>query len=283
MRPLLAVVLSLAASSAFGHEIERESFALIGWNSACSVAVAHYGYPVFGQAAYNEPVHTRIGKLSIAPGKETSQAAWDINWDGADTWDSPLADKARTQLAASGYALPGFPETILSGRVGAQPGLAQTILSPAAFALRATAAWPGPEWRWHQVHYSPLGTCGLFVFLKGGADKPFYRYLLLRIYNASARPQRSRAHVTNSLLLLEANDFPGALAEAATAAQMTPSNALARYQHAAMLCLAGRFEEALAGLDAAVKLDPKYKKEARTDRNFEAIFSWPRFKLVTRG
>jgi len=282
MRAFLALVLNLAAGRTFGHDVDRETFTIIGWNEACSVAIAHYGFPALGQGIYEEPVRTRIGTLTIRPGADTAQTAWEADWDGAGTWNTSKAKASISNLGAAGYDQAGFMETVRPDRIGAQPGLEETIRSTATFALRSTAGWPGPGWRWRQVFYSPLGDCGLFVFAKTGVSRPFYRALLLRIYNASARTLRSRAHVTNALLLLGEGDMAGALEEASIAARMTPQLALARYHYAALLCLSGRLTEAETELAAAVQLDPQHKKQAREDRDFESLHVSPRFQSIIK-
>ena len=220
--------------------------------------------------------------LSTAPGEQEHTAAWEIDWDGANTWKPLAAKKAVAELIAAGYSALGFTESVRAARVGAQPGLEETLLSTEPFHLRRTMGWPGPDWRLSKVHYSPLGTCGLFVFTNRSAPQPFHRHVLARIYNQAARSVRSRAHVTNGLILLEEGDIAGAEAETAIAAGLTPQQAQARYHHAAMLCLLGRQEEAMTELAVAVKLKADYKKTAREDKNLDALFSSRRFQDLTK-
>ncbi len=283
MRACLCGILLLAAGPAAGQAIERETFSAVGWNDACSVAVTHYGYPPLGEGARDEPVLTEIGTLTIPPGAQSARIQWDVNWTGIGTWQPGQAARALSDLAAAGYSQAGFAEIVRPQRISSQPGPAQVLLSTAAFSMRSTAGWPSRGWNWDQVVYAPLGNCALFVFRADRQDAAFYSFLLLRVYDPSARGRRAQAHLDSAGLAYDAGDLPGALEESAIAAQMVPDLAQARYRHAAMLSLSGRSDESLAELDAALRLDPKLKAKAPHDPDFESLRAFSHFQRLTGG
>lgn len=280
MRALLWTALFLAAHPVAGQSVERETFAVIGWNDACSVAVQQFGYATLGEAIKDEPVLSRIGTLSIPPGEEASRTEWAVDWRGAHTWNTETARKALQDLVAAGYKRPGFPEDIRVPQEGAPHPFEESIISTAAFSMRARFKWPGGDWRWDRVLYSPMGDCGLFLFSRRDDGRPFYRYTLMRFYNPSVRLQRAAAHLTNSRLLFEASDLEGALTEAATAARMRPDLASSRYRHAALLCLSGQLNDSVSELGEAIRLDPKLTAQARQDPDFAEISGFPRFRAL---
>jgi len=283
MRVWLAGLLALAAGPAAGQTVEHETLEVLGFNAACSVAVTHYAYPVLGEAIYGEPIRAQVGTLTIPPGEQKARESWLVDSDGELTWNADEAKKAVADLRAAGYDKPAYPETVRPAAPGDPPGLDLTLFSTATFALRTTAGWPGPDWRWTRVLYSPVGECGLFLFVRADSPQPFYRTLLLRTYNPAARLQRSRAHLANSRILLQYSDLAGAVEESRIAAAMAPLEAPARYRNAAMLCLNGESVEALEELAAAVALDPRTKARAREDEDFDTVRKSPRFKSITRG
>ena len=281
MRNQIALLLAFAAAPAFGQQSSKEEFHVVGWNNACSVAVSLYSYPSLSQDSHDVPLSCRIGTMAIKPGQEAAQTAWDLSWDPATSWSADLAQRTLKTLADAGYIRPGFTETIDAAPASAQSGLEDILHSTHTFFLRSSATWPDRSWRWHQVVYSPLGDCGLFVFTKE-APHPSHRLLLLRIYNTAARNLRSRAHVTKALLLLDEGRLDAALLEASAAVEMSPQSSQALYQHAALLCLSGSLVEAQAELAKAVALDSKLKSQAKADRNFETLFLSPAFQRIIK-
>jgi hypothetical protein len=279
MRAWLGALFLLVAGPLAGQEVERETFAVLGWNDSCSVAVRHFGYATLGEAVQTDPVRTRIGTLTIAPGEDSARTVWTADWKGARTWQKDEAKKALLDLAAD-YKQAGFPEDIRVLREGDPHPFEAAILSTAAFSMRAPFRWPGGDWRWDQVLYSPLGDCGLFIFSRRDDGRPFYRYSLQRFYNPSVRIQRAEAHLSNSRLLFEASDLPGALAEAACAARMRPELAATRYRHAALLCLSGQLNESVAELGEAVRRDAKLARQARSDPDFSEVSAFPAFRSL---
>ena len=118
MHALLAAALLLAASPAAGQTVERETFSVLGWDDACSVAVQQFGYAARGEAAPGEPVRARIGAITIAPGEDASRTVWAVDWTGAGAWRKAAAKQSLQDLVASGYRRPGFPEDISIPREG---------------------------------------------------------------------------------------------------------------------------------------------------------------------
>lgn len=280
---VLAWLLLLSGlSPASAQAVEREKLDFLGWNKACSVAIAHYGYPKRGDGIEDDPVMTRIGTLTIAPGREAAKARWSAAWEGQFTWRGADAARLREDLKRAGYASPGVAETVLPGPVPPDWDLERVLLSTQTFRTKAPSGFPGPGWRLASVRYSPLGSCALLVYAKEGASRDFFTPLLIRVGNPAARLERAAGHVTNAVLLFQNGDAAGGLAETATAVQMNPDSAPAHYHRAAMLALTGSNEEALPELAAAVRLEPKYRQKARTDKDFESLTSMPRFKELTR-
>lgn len=269
MRALLLLLLSLPAA-AQELAVEREELALLGWNDACSVALKHHVYPARGAAIYGEPVGTRVGVATVQPGEQTHGMKWFYEAAGPNTFDPKRIARLGRELKKLGYRRKGYAETVRPDPSREQPGLAETILTTATLSLRPGLAWPGPGWRWSGAEYSPLGTCALLVFDSLEAP-PRKTWLLARTYNPRVRLERSRAHAANARLLFSAGELEAAVAEAGTAASLAPESALSRYVHAALLAMSGRDDESVAELKAAIELDPRKRKDAREDRDFETL------------
>lgn len=249
------------------QSVEREEFAVLGWDGGCGVAINHLGYPHRGEAIYDEPVMARIGRVRIGPGKLQAEANWEIAWDGANTWKPLEAKKVLAELLAAGYDHRGFVERIRPEPAAQKRDLDDVLRSTETLATRGRADWPPAPWRLSAIHYNRLANCALIVY----EDGPRFRYVLSRIYNTAARPVRARAHLNNGLLLFDEGDLPGALAETGIAASLQPEEALNRYHHAAMLSLSGRITDALEELAEAVRLKPAYRAKAAADIDFENL------------
>jgi hypothetical protein len=280
----LALVLLLAIPAAAfdvdSSEIDHETWRVLGWNDACGVAFEHLYYPKIGQEIANDPIATQIGSSNIPTGAEKSTTTWALEASGRLSWDKPEADETEKELRKGGYSRAGYPEIIQDAPVGDQPGLADTLLSTSTLAARIKA-WPGPEWRWAGGSYSPLGTCALLSFEKRSGPR-HYRLILARIYNPRARRDRAYAHATNARLVFETGNLAVAAPEAEIAAQLDPELPIARYEHAAMLAITGNPNEAVDELAIAVKLEPKYAKKAREDRDFEDLKVRQDFQDLTK-
>lgn len=270
MRFFLPLLLLLAVPAA-ALEIEREEYAIVGWTDACSVAVERYAYPKLGQAIHGEAITTRIGTLTIVSGRPAVETRWVLEADGANTYDQRAIARIRKKLKSAGYDRPGFSEIIRDAPTVEYPGSAEVILSTAVLEARPDA-WPGPQWRWGRTHYNPLGTCALLVYEKIG-ERDRFKFLLTRIYNAGARSDRGRAHVTNGRLLFNGGDLTGALAETEIGSRMAPELGGPRYQYAAMLALNGRLDDGMRELLASIKLDARFSAKAAKDADFDSLRS----------
>lgn len=271
-----AVAKSIAAKPVF--DIDHETWRMIGWDDACSVSFIHLSFPQLGQAQVNEPVRTRVGTLSIPPGKEKFLTHVVLEADGELSWDAKKLAKAEKDLKKAGWNRPGFMEVIRSSAIAPKPGLAESILSTATLSARARS-WPGPEWRWAGANYAPLSTCALLVFEKR-AQPQVYVFSLVRVYNQRARHDRARAHTDNARLLFENGDLDGAVAEAEIGARAAPEQPVNRYHYAAMLALSGHVNQALVELRETVKLSPKYAERARDDEDFADLRSNDDFRAI---
>lgn len=275
----LLLLLALAAP-ARPQAVVRETLELLGWNKACSVAVSHLGYPAVGDAIADEPVMTRIGALTIAPGEESARPEWLCSWEGRRSWDAEEAADARAALAKRGYALPGFTER-LRPPVAPERDLPRLILSTDSFRTQSPGPFPGDGWRLDRVYYSPLAsTCGLLVWRKDGEKKDFFKLLLLRVGNPAIRFDRAVSRVTNARLLQEKGALPEGLQDAADAAAMAPEHSDTRYHHAALLHLSGKIEASVDELAEAVKIDKRLARRARGDKDFRGLSWHPRFRAV---
>jgi tetratricopeptide (TPR) repeat protein len=268
VRSLLFLLLLAARASAL--DIEREEYRIVGWNDACSVAVERYAYPRLGEAAISEPITSRIGTLAIVTAQPTVETRWVYQADGTNTYDKSAIGPFRKKLRKAGYDRPGFNETIRNAATVLSPGSAEVILSTAILEARPDF-WPDTgEWRWGWAHYNPLSTCALLVYEKIGEHDRF-KFILTRIYNASARSDRGRAHTTNGRLLFNDGDLPAALAETEIGAQMAPEVGATRYHYAAMLALTGRLDDSLRELLAAIKRDEHFAGKAAKDVDFDSL------------
>ncbi len=268
MRFLLLTLLLSAPVHAI--DIEREEYKIVGWNNACSVAVERYAYPVLGQAIQGEPITSRIGTLAIVTERPVVETRWVLEADGANTHDKAAIAAFRRKLRKAGFDRPGFSETIRDAHTVESPGSAEVILSTAILEARPDF-WPDTaQWRLGYVHYNPLGTCALLVYDRIG-ERDRFKFILTRVYNASARAERGRAHTTNGRLLFNAGDLRAALAETEIGARMAPEVGGTRYHYAAMLAMNGRLSPAMAELLAAVKLDEVFAAKAADDADFDSL------------
>lgn len=266
----ILLILALLAPRASALEFEHEEYAIVGWNNACGVAVERYAFAPLGHASRKEPITSRVGTLSIVTALPVAQTRWVLEADGTRTYDPSEIERFRRRLRKAGFDRRGYDETIRDATTVESPGSAEVILSTASLDARPDF-WPDPaEWRWAHAHYNPLGTCALLIYERRDRAES-YKFLLTRIYNASARVDRARAHAVNGRLLFNQGDLPGALAETAIGAALAPELGGTRYQHAAMLTLSGRLDAGFDELMAAVKLDQRFAEKAATDLDFESL------------
>lgn len=281
MRPmLLLLALLLGSSPARALTADHEKFDFLGWNKQCSFAYAHYVFPAVGQAIASEPIDSKVGTLSIPPDATQPRRSLVMTLTGAQTWEPKLDQKARARLEKEGYKLAGYVEKLGAAAVVDQRDLPRLLVSTDLFHAEGVK-WLAPPWKPSAVYYAPFASeCAMMLYTL--RDKPFYKTVLFRIDNPTVRADRAAAHVTNGLLLLDAGDDQGALVEEETAAAIDPDSGPAHYHHAAMLVLNGRFEPAIDELQAAAAIDPKFKKQARGDKNFDGLRWHPRFDELTK-
>lgn len=273
MKPLALTALALlTAARAYAVEedtLKREEWRVLGWNNACAVAFETKAFPKLGMGVQEDPAETHIGTLTVDAGKETSQLSWNLELDGAYSWDERQATQTEKDLHEAGYDRPTFHEDVRT-EVGRQPGLAEVLQSTAALSARLKSGWPGRQWRLSGVDFNPLSTCALLAYSprSGGVRR---RFLLVRVYASRARLERARAHTENALLLFAKGDVDAAAAEAATGAALAPELPVSRYHNAALQTLVGNIDAAVGELNAAIKMDPKLRAKARDDQDFEAL------------
>lgn len=278
---------ALLAADAFAAKpkpivpIHHETLVVHGWNRECSVAVSYLGFPFLGDAVVADPVRSLIGTLTIPPGSEQPVEEWQVQREGARTWQPLSAADSEASLKKS-HPLPGWREQIRPDPVVEDLNLPELILSAAPFKTKAPDL-PGPPWRLWEVRYSPVSSsCALLVYRDASQAQDFFDLKLVRVGNAGVRRERSRAHLTNALRLFERGDRVGAIEEAAISAKMAPDWGLARYHNAALLCLNGQPDPAFEELEAALALDKTLKKKARADKDFADIAWIPRFKDLVK-
>ncbi|MBI2362058.1 MAG: hypothetical protein HYV15_01565 [Elusimicrobia bacterium] len=172
-------------------------------------------------------------------------------------------------------------ESLRFRRVADQPGLESFLMSTASFKTDPPLAGIPERFRFSRVYYSPLGSCALFMFQDAANPRDGIRTVLARLPEPGIRHARARAHVTNGLLFYRNEaDLGAAEAELAVASAMDPRHGLARYHHAVLLTLHGRFDEAIASLKAAVARNGEYADEARRAPEFEPLRADTRFTRI---
>jgi hypothetical protein len=284
MKPIAVLFLLLGATNARAQlDYARETFEVIGWREGCSAAVALYGYPALGGAGISEdPVMTKIGTLTIAPGKKAQDLQWVIGLHGPFSWREKEVQRMIARLRAEGYTQPGIAELVGANQVAKVRDLPRLLLSTDTLKPEPGGPWPRRGWRWTEVRYNPLATCALFLYERKESGVTLHSFLMARLGNPAARADRAAAHVTNGLLIFELGDLSGAVSELDIASRLSPDNAAARYHHAALLALTGSDEQALDELEAAVGLNPEFKAKAKKDQDFETLRGVQRFRDLTR-
>ncbi|MBI5211442.1 MAG: tetratricopeptide repeat protein [Elusimicrobia bacterium] len=276
--PLLLTV--LAGRPAAAQETDHERLSLVGWLKSCSVAVEYYGFPVLGSAIATDPIMVRIGTLSIGGPDSQMAKTWLIEEEGRKIWRPEQAAKTIDNLRKAGYVLAGSSEPVTVAAAGFAD-IDEVILTTKAFSARSPGGWPGKEFVFHRIYYSPLNNCALFVYRWTGArEKDFFQFILVETRNPRARVLRADARLSLSRRLFDAGDLAGALGEAGLAAALSPDSPEARYRHAALLALSGHHEAALDELAEAVKRDKKLKERARKDLDLENLRKDKRFRRL---
>jgi hypothetical protein len=258
-----------------------DELAFLGWNDACSCALQYQRYPPAGQQLQGVPDGWRLGAASIAPAAKEMTEKWVYRSEPGFSWDPDRAAAAIAALQRAGYTRAGFVEAVRAGPTG-RTDLETSLRSPAPLAQGQTVSWPKPPFALRQVFYSPLAVCALAVFKNEASPRDSFRWKLVRLLDPGVRRARARAHLENGLLAYDNADIYAAAEETGIAAAMMPDMPSARYQNARMLATHGRFDESLAELEAAIRLDPVYKKEARGSLEFGGLKKDLRFQDLTR-
>lgn len=257
-----------------------EELRFLGWGEACELALSFLRYPPLGEGLQGLPAEWRIGTLAIPPGGGRTVEDWGYRSDGSAEWSAAEAGAETDALSKDGFTKPGFVENVRDARVADKPGLSELLLTTAPFETAHPVRWPPPPHVLARIHYSPLGTCALFIFKDRGSAKDSYRTVLARLKDPGVRRRRSRGHVNNGLLLFEDSDLYGAQEELAIAAAADPAYGAARYHHAALLTALGQDDEALAELKAATAANPAYAARARKAQEFSGLRRDQRFLAI---
>lgn len=290
-----AFLLLLLAGPALGASVQFEGrkesvpsrpeaydeFAFIGWGDSCSAALSHLRYPPIHERRPGEPKSWRIGKMTIPPAAKQPSADWLFESRKEPYWDKGRVQK-ETQALRKTHREKGFTEDVRPAPVAPRPGLAELLTTTAPFKTDTKVKWPPASFRLSRVHYHPLGLCALLVFSQGARNAEEYRYHLIRLLNPGVRRDRSEGHAVNGRLLYDKSSDPEAGAEELAIASSTdPRYAAARYDYALLLSVNGRFDEAVAELEAAVRLEKAYAKLAKKSIEFDNLRYDKRFiKIV---
>lgn len=259
-----------------------EELSLVGWGEGCSVAVRYVRYPPEGIGLRGVPDAFRIGTITLPPDGTAQVERWMYSSDSGRGWSPKDMAASAERLRDQGrHDNTGTTERLRSGRVAEQPGLEALLTSTAVFQSDPPLGGFPERFRFSAVHYSPLISCALFDFVDPASPRDGHRLVLARLPEPGVRRARARAHVTNGLLLYRnEGDLTAAEAELAVASAMDPNYPLARYHHALLLSLHGRFNEALASLKAAVSRDGSFAAAARKAPELEALKYDPRLKAL---
>ena len=78
-------------------------------------------------------------------------------------------------------------------------------------------------------------------------------------------------------------NLPGAIEVYLAALTRNPTEAILFYNLACYLSLHGQTEKSLEMLEQAVRMQPRYAQEARTESDFDPVRGDPRFEVLTSG
>ncbi|MBI3300074.1 MAG: hypothetical protein HYZ75_18055 [Elusimicrobia bacterium] len=262
-----------------------EEFSVLGWGDACSVAVRYMRFPPEGAGLRGVPDAFRAGLMSLPPDGDAQVEDWIYSSDKGTGYASENMSRVVEDLRGERrHDRPGTAERLRSAHVADQPGLETLLNSTTVFKSDPPLGGFPERFRFAAVHYAPLGSCALFEFVDPATPRDGLRTKLVRLPEPGVRRARARAHVTNALLLYRnETDLTAAEAELAVASAMDPQYPLARYNHAILLTLHGRFNAAIESLKAAVKHDGAWAEEASRASEFEPLREDPRFKAVLAG
>ena len=259
-----------------------EEYAVVGWGEGCSVGLKYLRFSPEGVGLRGIPDTFRAGTISLAPDAGAQVERWMMDSAAGRGWDAGDMDATIARLKDEGrHDRKGTVERLRDGKIGDQPGLAKLIVSTDIFQSDPPLGDFPDKYRFKTVYYSPLVSCALFDFVDSASPRDGHRLRLVRLPEPGARRARARAHVTNALLLYRnEGDLTAAEGELAIASAMDPQYALGRYNHALLLALVGRFNEALDSLKVAVNRDGAYAVQARKAPELEALKDDPRLEKL---
>ena len=291
---LLALSLSAPAHAATRPYLVRggtatltgyEEFSHLGWGDACSIAVQYLRFPKEGVGMRGIPDAFRVGIISLGPGEDKQTERWTYSSEKGTGYSPESLAAVAEELRDKGrHDRAGMVERLRQRRVADQPGLEDFLMSTDSFKTEPVISGVPDRFRFSAVYYSPLGSCGLFLFQDKDNPRDGIRTVLARIPEPGVRHLRARAHVNNGLLFYRNDaDLVSSEAELAVAAAMDPRYGLARYHHAVLLTLHGRFDEAIESLKAAVARNAEYADEARRAPEFDALREDSRFLALLKA
>lgn len=294
MTPVLALAFFLASPDASAQGRPQiiavgtatrtgyEEVSVIGWGEGCSVALRYLRYPPEGVGLRGVPDAFRIGTITLAPDASEQKERWLYASESGRGWaPEDMAKTAEYLREELRHDRKGTVEKLRSARVTDQPGLKALLTSTAVFQSDPPLGGFPERYRFSSVYYSPLVSCALFDFTDPRSPQDGHRLLLARLPEPGVRRSRARAHITNALLFYRnEGDLTAAEAELAVASAMDPQYSLARYNHALLLSLHGRFNEALDSLKVAVTRDGAFAVEARKAPELEALKDDPRLAAL---
>ena len=259
----------------------HDEFSFLGWGDSCSAALSHVRYPPAEERHQDEPKSWRIGTMTIPPSSAQPKGEWDLESRKEPYWSTERFHKVAAALRKT-FKTAGYAENIRLAPVAPRPGLAELLTTTAPFRTDTKVRWPPASFRLSRVHYHPLGLCAMLVFSQGAPGAQEFRYSLIRLLNPGVRLDRAEGHSVNGRLLYDKSSDPeGGEEELAIASRTDPKSASARFEHALLLSVTGRFDEAVAELEAAVRLDKSCRKKAKKAIEFDNLRYDKRFiKIV---
>ena len=93
-------------------------------------------------------------------------------------------------------------------------------------------------------------------------------------------PNRSEFHIGMGLVYYRMKNMIEALNQFNLAAEIDPTDAIAKYNEACILAILGRKEKALVSLEEAIDLDPNLQRTAEKDKDLETIRTDKRFSEI---
>lgn len=281
--PLFAAASFAAAPTFQGRvdafsELPREELSFLGWSDACSAAISHLRFPAVGEGLQGEPVAWSIGTLTLEPGQTVPKPAWRFDSRQDSAW-SRERGRQETEDLSKKFLRKGFTEKVRDAEVPGRADLTALLLSTASLRVEGSPAWPGEKFVPFRIQYHPLLQCALIIFRERGVGEAAgYKPLLVRLLDPGIRRERAHAHATNGILLYtKGSDLEAAGVELATAVELDPRRADARYHLALISASQGRDAEALNQLRSAVLLDPGLTEKAREALEFEPLRGDARF------